>query len=61
MASTRDGALDLMAEKLDCNRSNFGKEHLERYKKFFEVLNNRLLGNGLPKLGEGKGGFSPPF
>ena len=61
VASTRDDALDLMAEKLGCDRSNFGKEYLERYKEFFKVLNNRLLGNGLPKLGEGKDGFSPPF
>ena len=50
-----------MAEKLGCGRENFGSEYLERYREFFEVLNNRLLDNGLPPLGEGKGGFAPPF
>lgn len=61
VASTRDGALDLMAEKLGCDRSNFGEEYLERYKEFFKVFNNQLLDNGLLKLDEGKDGFSPPF
>ena len=61
LAGTRDGAYDLMAEKLGCGRENFGSEYLERYREFFEVLNNRLLDNGLPPLGEGKGGFAPPF
>ena len=61
MASTRDVALNLMAEKRGCDRSNFGEEYLERYKEFFAVLNNKLLDNGLIKLGEGKDGFAPPF
>ena len=61
VASTRDGALSLMAEKLGCGRDNFGAEYLERYREFFEVLNNRLQDNNLPPLGEGKDGFAPPF
>ena len=61
LAGTREGAYDLMAEKLGCGRDNFGNEYLERYREFFEVLNNRLQDNGLPPLGEGKGGFAPPF
>ena len=61
VASTRGGALDLMAEKLGCSRSNFGAEYLERYWEFFAVLNDRLMDNGLPALGEGKDGFAPPF
>jgi DNA repair photolyase len=61
LAGTRDGAYDLMAGKLGCGRDNFGNEYLERYREFFEVLNNRLQDNGLPPLGEGKGGFAPPF
>ena len=61
VASTRDGALDLMAEKLGCSRSNFGAEYLERYREFFAVLNDRLRDNDLPPLGEGKDGFAPPF
>ena len=61
VASTRDGALDLMAEKLGCSRCSFGAEYLERYREFFDVLNNRLLDKGLPPLGEGKDGFAPAF
>ena len=61
VASTRDGALNLMAEKLGCPRSSFGAEYLERYREFFAVLNNRLQENDLPPLGEGKDGFAPPF
>ncbi len=61
LAGTRDGAYDLMAEKLGCGRDNFGNEYLERYSEFFEVLNNRLQDNDLPPLGEGKDGFAPPF
>ena len=61
LAGTRDGAYDLMAEKLGCGRDNFGNEYLERYREFFEVFNDTLQDNGLPPLGEGKGGFAPPF
>lgn len=61
VASTRDVALNLMAEKLGCDRSNFWEEYLELYKEFFKVFNSQLLDNELPKLGEGKDGFSPPF
>ena len=61
VASTRDVALNLMAKKLGCDRSNFGEEYLERYKEFFKVFTNKLLDNELPILGEGKDGFSPPF
>ncbi|MYC34441.1 MAG: radical SAM protein [Chloroflexi bacterium] len=61
VASTREGALSLMAEKLGCGRDDFGPEYLGRYQEFFEILNNRLLDNGLPPLGEGKDGFAPPF
>ena len=61
VASTREGALDMMGEKLGCGRNDFGHEYLERYREFFDVLNNRLLDKGLPPLGEGKDGFKPPF
>ena len=50
-----------MAEKLGCERDNFGPEYLKRYQEFFRVFNNRLLGHGLAPLGEGKAGFAPPF
>ena len=61
MASTRGVALNLTAEKLGCDRSNFEEEYLERYKEFFAVLNNKLQDYGLPKLGEDRDGFAPPF
>lgn len=50
-----------MAEKLGYSRSNFGAEYLERCREFVAILNDRLLDNGLPPLGEGKDGFAPPF
>ena len=58
VASTRDGALDLMAAKLGCSRDNFGEEYLERYREFCEVFSNRLADNDLPPLGIGKDGFA---
>ena len=61
VASTREGALATMAEKLGCGRDNFGSEYLEQFEEFFMVLNNRLQDNGLPPLGRGKDGFAPPF
>ena len=61
VASTRDIALNLMAEKLGCGRSNFGEEYLEHYKEFFAVFNDKLQDYGLAKLGEGKDEFAPHF
>lgn len=56
VASTRERAFDLMAEKLGCERSEFQDVYLEHYRRVFEVLRERL-----PNLGEGKDGFKPPF
>ena len=61
VASTREGALAMMAEKLGCGRNDFGDEYVARYREFVAVMSNRLLDNGLPPLGEGKEGFDPPF
>ena len=61
VASTREGALATMAEKLGCGRDNFGDEYLARFEEFFTVLNNRLQDSDLPPLGRGKDGFAPPF
>ena len=61
VAQTRNQAFDLMAEKLGCGRGDFAKEYLKRYRQFFAVLNNKLLAENLPPLGEGKDGFAPPF
>lgn len=56
VASTRERAFDLMAEKLGCELSEFQDTYLEHYRRVFEVLSDRL-----PNLGEGKDGFKPPF
>lgn len=56
VASTRDGALDLMAEKLGSDRKSFRDEYMVHYRHVFNILHNTL-----PELGEGKDGFSPPF
>ena len=56
IAATRDQAFDLMAEKLNTDRAQFGKAYLEHYRMIKDVLQDRL-----PNLGEGKGGFAPPF
>ena len=56
VASTREGALALMAEKLGCEVATFQSRYLEHYGAVFEVLRDRL-----PELGEGKDGFAPPF
>ncbi|MYC35585.1 MAG: radical SAM protein [Chloroflexi bacterium] len=56
LAGTRDGAFDLMAEKLGCVRSSFQDEYMEHYQMVFGVLQDTL-----PQLGEGKSGFEPPF
>ena len=56
LAGTRDKAIDLMAEKLGCDRDSFQREYLEHYEMVFDVLQDTL-----PELGEGKDGFAPPF
>ena len=56
VASTRDDASRLMAEKLDCSIGSFKERYLEHYEAVEHVLESRL-----PSLGKGKGGFSPPF
>ena len=56
VANTRETAFDLMAEKLGCPREEFRDAYLESYKHTFQVLRDNL-----PKLGEGKEGFAPPF
>ena len=56
VASTRDGALDLMAEKLGSDRKSFRDEYMVHYRWVFDILHSTL-----PELGEGKDGFNPPF
>ena len=56
VAGTRDAALGIMAEKLSCDRSSMVDRYREHYRKVRAVLRREL-----PRLGEGKDGFKPPF
>ena len=56
VASTREGAIELLSEKLECDRASFRREYLKHYESVLEVLEARL-----PNLGQGKEGFKPPF
>ncbi len=60
VAGTRQKALDLVAEKLECNQASFKDEYLEHYQMVFSVLEDVLSEHGL-ELGQGKDGFKPPF
>lgn len=56
VASTREQAVALMREKLGCDREAFQDAYMERYNAAHKILKARL-----PRLGEGKDGFKPPF
>ena len=58
VAQTRDGALQLMAELLDCDSHPkvIEREYMKRYR---EALN--IFQETLPELGEEREGFAPPF
>ncbi len=56
IAATRDRALDLMASKLNCDRTSFRSRYMESYQRVYRVLDEKL-----PELGCGKDGFKPPF
>ena len=56
IAGTRDAALSLMTEKLSSGPQTFRDAYLKHYREVREVLRKRL-----PRLGEGKDGFRPPF
>lgn len=60
VAKTRERALELMSEKLECAPSDFKDEYLEHYQMVFAVVRDTLLKKGI-ELGEGKDGFKPPF
>ena len=56
LAATRDQALNLMTEKLQCDPNSFKTQYLLHYDHAFSILRQKL-----PHLGEGKTGFEPPF
>ena len=56
IAATRDKAVDLMADKLNCDKVSFRDRYMEHYEMTYAVLEQEL-----PELGQGKDGFRPPF
>lgn len=60
VASTREGALALMANKLGCAPAEVHDRYLEHYGAARAVLEARLTAAGAT-IGEGKEGFAPPF
>ena len=60
VASTREGALALMADKLGCAPAEVHDRYLEHYGAARAALEARLAAAGAT-LGEGKEGFAPPF
>ena len=58
VAQTRDGALQLMAELLDCqpHPKVIEREYMKRYRVALKIFHEVL-----PTLGEEKDGFAPPF
>ena len=60
VAQTRQGALELMADLLDCSPHPQAIEHyyMQRYQRDFDIIED-VLGDKL--VGEAKTGFAPPF
>lgn len=56
IANTRQDAVKLMIEKLDCHPDEFLQQYMGHYQHVFQTLSEQL-----PSLGEGKDGFKPPF
>ncbi|MYC67560.1 MAG: radical SAM protein [Acidobacteriia bacterium] len=56
IANTRDAAIHIMVQKLSSDSQAFREAYLQHYRNVREVLQRTL-----PKLGEGKDGFRPPF
>ena len=61
VAGTRDKALNLLAEKLSCDRKSIPSKYDEIYQNFLQYMKAELKHNALPALGEGKHRFRPPF
>ena len=56
-AGTRQMAMSLMAERLECGAGDVVEEHQLHYNVVRAVLSRRLRDN----IGEGRNGFAPPF
>ncbi len=60
VANTRDEATRLMAEKLDCDVTDFVDAYMRDYGVTESIIRSRLAEEGIT-LGQGKDGFKPPF
>ena len=60
VAQTREGALGLMSEKLDCRPAVVQREYMKHYRHALSTFRTKLKSAGV-HLGEGKDGFAPPF
>lgn len=56
VAGTRDVALGILAEKFDCDPIRVPSYYLKHYHRIRDVLLTEL-----PRVGQGKKGFKPPF
>ncbi len=60
VASTREKAVELMAQKLNCDRASVRERYDAHYAEAYAVLKTTLTQGGAT-LGVGKDGFAPPF
>ena len=60
VANTREEAVQLMADKLDCDLQGFVDAYMRDYESTERIIRDRLAEKGF-ELGEGKDGFKPPF
>ena len=60
VAQTREGALELMQQKLNCAPAQVQREYMRHYNDALAVLRHKLAAANV-HLGEGKSGFAPPF
>lgn len=60
VAQTREGALSLMQDKLNCRPAEVQRKYMEHYRDALAVLRAKLDAANV-HLGEGKDGFAPPF
>ena len=60
VASTREKAVELMAQKLNCDRASVRERYDTHYAEAYAVLRTTLTEGGAT-LGVGKEGFAPPF
>ncbi len=61
VAGTRSKAIDLLTDKLRCDKKQIISKYNEVYQDFLQCMKTELDRNNLPALGEGKDGFRPPF